>query len=191
MEHTIDRESRTPTTEDAGSKAATAASKLLANAEKQLNPTKTAYENAKLAYNNAKQICSFLDGTALSVPLTSGAARALCEDCARIPLASLFNQRPNSKTPRRRVGDLFTAVERQSWCSFCKFLIEAFQVGAEDDAERLEAHLKPRDSAVYFALVPDGLPGTTEQACTSTALHAPSIGSRLVRPHRLVFRTSV
>ncbi|KAL9044251.1 MAG: hypothetical protein Q9214_002597, partial [Letrouitia sp. 1 TL-2023] len=80
----------------------------------------------------------------------------LCESCATIQIATTFRSQSTSKAHRRKVGDLFHAIETQSSCIFCKFLIDAFQIGCEDQAERLHAHLTPRDTSVYFAQDPDG-----------------------------------
>ncbi len=127
-----------------------AAEAHLKHTSEQLDLAKTRYEEAKARHDGAKAICEALRA---STQLTASTSRTnLCESCARIPLADIFGRSwPVPKLQRQRVGDLFQAVERQSWCVFCKFLIEAFQIGAEDQAEKLAAHLKARDSAIYFA----------------------------------------
>ena len=80
----------------------------------------------------------------------------LCESCTAIPIAKIFKQQPTFKAHRRKVGDLFHAVETRSSCIFYNFLIEAYQIGRENQSKQTHAQLNPRDTTIYFANDPDG-----------------------------------
>lgn len=138
---------------------AQAARELLSQAEQQLKAARAQYESAQATHDSAKVLYESLSiSPPINVSSLPTGSSSFCEDCSKIPLDVLFQTWPKIKPARRRVGDLFQAVERQSWCSFCKFLIEAFQLGDELHSERLALSLKARDSAIYFAIDPDGLP---------------------------------
>ena len=129
----------------------------LRKAEEHLEQAKSQYESAKAVYQSARATFEAVE-VAQAAFDSSGSMGALCDTCAAIPLKTIFKPERSGKPQRRRVGDLFQAVERQSWCSLCKFLLEAFQLGDETQSERLPAGLTSRDTAIYFADDRDGLP---------------------------------
>ena len=133
----------------------------LQKAEEHFELSKAQYESAKATYQSAKALYETIkvDQSRL---VKSGSLTHLCQSCAAIPLATFFKQDSTSKPQRRRVGDLFHAVDAQSSCVLCKFFLEAFQLGDEEHSERLHAHLKPRDTAVYFSEDPDSKPWFTK-----------------------------
>ena len=122
----------------------------LKKAAENLEQAKAQHETAKAIHQSAKSVYEAVEASQSQVLNLSSGTR-LCDSCAAIPLKTIFTKVQSSKQQhRRRIGDLFHAVENQSWCSFCKFLIEAFQIGDEQQSERLHAGLKSRDTAIYF-----------------------------------------
>ena len=123
----------------------------LSQAADHLEQARIQYESAKATYQGAKAVYEAVEASQNQVLNLSTGTR-LCDTCASIPLKTIFSNKSQSSKDqqRRRVGDLFHAVENQSWCSFCKFLIEAFQIGDEQQSERLHAGLNSRDTAIYF-----------------------------------------
>ena len=132
------------------SDALTLADTQLQKAKRELEIAEEQYNNAEAVYRDAKPKYE-----ALEVPLdtqvdNSRHRSTLCESCRAISISSTFKLQ-RSSIYRRKVGDLFHAIETQSSCPLCKFLIEAFQLGNETQSERLHAQLKPRDTAIFFA----------------------------------------
>jgi hypothetical protein len=134
-----------------------AAAAHLKQTSEQLELAKARYEEAKSKHSDAKAIYEVLEAsTRLTVTI---AASNLCESCTRVPLRTIFDRPwPVPKKQRRRFGDLFQAVERQSWCGFCKFLIESFRIGLNNQDAKPGGQLKGRDSAIYFADDPNDKP---------------------------------
>ena len=124
-------------------------------AREELDQAKSRYEDAETAFQHAELIHAALGA---SQSLVARSIRdELCVSCQAISVESIFkSHQANGKSFRRKVGDLFHAVENQASCRACKFLIEAFQIGDESHSETLHAGLKPRDTAIYFANDPDG-----------------------------------
>lgn len=137
------------------------ASAHLQKVAEHLEAAKRQYDSAKATYQSAKALYETIEASQSRLA-KSGAFSNLCQSCAAIPLTAIFKQDSTSKPQRRKVGDLFHAVDGQSSCVFCKFLLEAFQVGDEEHSERLHASLKPRDTAIYFAEDPHGKPWFTK-----------------------------
>ncbi|KAL9608495.1 MAG: hypothetical protein Q9167_006674 [Letrouitia subvulpina] len=127
-----------------------AASEYLETAKEQLELVKVQYQSAEATYEKAKSLYKAIESSQSRYEQFDKVSN-LCESCAAIQIATTFRRQSTSKPHRRKVGDLFHAIENQSSCIFCKFLIDAFQIGSEDQAERLHAHLTPRDTSVYFA----------------------------------------
>ncbi|KAI4164047.1 MAG: hypothetical protein LQ342_002282 [Letrouitia transgressa] len=132
-----------------------AASEYLETAKEQLELVRVQYQSAEATYEKAKALYEAVESSQ-SHHKQFDQVSNLCDSCAAIQTASIFRRQSTSKAHRRKVGDLFHAIETQSSCIFCKFVIDAFQIGSEDQAERLHAHLTPRDTSVYFAQDPDG-----------------------------------
>ncbi|KAI9774021.1 MAG: hypothetical protein M1839_001905 [Geoglossum umbratile] len=146
-----------PKTPQAPARPLDAAAAHVKHTSELLELAKARYEEAKATHNSAKAIYEALEASTRLTAISSG--NNLCESCARVPLSTIFGRPwPILKPQRRRVGDLFQAIERQSWCVLCKFLIEAFQIGDERQDGKLGAQLKARDSAIYFADDLDGRP---------------------------------
>jgi hypothetical protein len=133
----------------------------LQKAIEHLQLAKEQYESAKATYQSAKALYETIEASESRLVKSSPLSN-LCQSCAAIPLATIFKQDSTSRPQRRKVGDLYHAIEAQSSCIFCKFILEAFQLGDEDQSERLHASLKPRDTAVYFAEDLDGKPWFTK-----------------------------
>lgn len=138
------------------SKSLALAAEQLQKAKDHLSLVKAQYQSAEAAYESAKSIYEALESSQTIRAASDAQLSQLCESCKAIPIRNIFQQQPISRSHRRKVGDLFTAVENQSSCVFCKFLIEAYQIGSEDQSERLHARLTPRDTAIYFTNDPDG-----------------------------------
>jgi Heterokaryon incompatibility protein (HET) len=129
----------------------------LQKAAQHLELSKVHYESAKATYQSAKTICEAIEASHLNLASRSSFT-FLCDSCATISIQNIFNTALTTKAHRRKVGDLFQAVDGQSSCVLCKFLIEAFQLGDPEHSEQLHAHLKPRDTAIYFTSDPEGRP---------------------------------
>lgn len=130
----------------------------LSKAAEHLEHAKAQYDSAKATYQSAKAVYEAVEASQEQV-LNLSSGNRFCGSCARIPLKSIFSKSHLSKQKqRRRVGDLFHAVENQASCSFCKFLIEAFQIGDEQQCERLHAGLSSRDTAIHFTSPSEGTP---------------------------------
>ena len=129
----------------------------LVEAQNRLEIVKAQYHSAEATYENAKTIYEALKSLQANCTESTEHESQLCESCKVIPISTIFEQHSAlAKVNRRKVGDLFHAVEHQASCIICKFLIDAFQIGSEDQHERLHAQLKPRDTAIFFAREPDG-----------------------------------
>lgn len=128
----------------------------LKQAKDHLSLVKAQYQSAEKTYESAKSLFEALESSQTIHEGSNAQHSRLCESCKAIPIRNIFQQQPASRPPRRKVGDLFHAVETQSSCVFCKFLVEAFQIGSEDQSPRLDAQLSPRDTAIYFTSDPDG-----------------------------------
>ena len=127
----------------------------LKQAKDHLSLVKAQYQSAEKAYESAKSLYEALESSQTIHEGFNAQHSRLCESCKAIPIRNIFQQ-PAFRQHRRKVGDLFHAVETQSSCVFCKFLIEAFQIGSEEQSQRLHAQLTPRDTAIYFTSDPDG-----------------------------------
>ncbi len=138
------------------SKCLASAAEHLKKARDHLSLVKAQYQSAEATYESAKSLYEALESSQTIRAGSDAQYSQLCEFCKAIPIRNLFQQQPTSRPHRRKVGDLFHAVETQSSCVFCKFLIEAFQIGSEEQSERLHARLTPRDTAIYFTSDPDG-----------------------------------
>ena len=132
------------------SKSLASAAEHLKKARDHLSLVKAQYQSAEATYESAKSLYEALESSQTIRAESNAQHSQLCESCKAIAIRNIFQQH------RRKVGDLFTAVENQSSCVFCKFLIEAFQIGSEIQSERLHAQLTPRDTAIYFTSDPDG-----------------------------------
>ena len=138
------------------SKCLASAAEHLKKARDHLSLVKAQYQSAEATYESAKSVYEALESSQTIRAGSNAQHSQLCESCKAIPIRNIFQQQPTSRPHRRKVGDLFHAVETQSSCVFCKFLIEAFQIGSEIQSERLHAQLTPRDTAIYFTSDPDG-----------------------------------
>lgn len=138
------------------SKSLALAAEQLQRAKDHLSLVKAQYQSAEAAYESAKSVYEALESSQTIRAASDAQHSQLCESCKAIPIRNIFQQQPISRSHPRKVGDLFTAVENQSSCIFCKFLIEAYQIGSEDQSERLHARLTPRDTAIHFTSDPDG-----------------------------------
>ena len=148
----------------------------LQKAKTELDLAKSQYQGAEAAFQCAKTVYKALEASLKAGALPDPPQNFLCISCQAIPIASIFKgSQSTSKSHRRNVGDLFHAVETQSSCLFCKFLIEAFQVGSESRSERLHAQLKPRDTAIYFASDPDGKAWYTKAGIDTTLSPCPFV----------------
>ena len=157
-EETSNGESTSPPPEKRDSGPLELATVHLKKAAENLEHAKVQYESARATYQSAKSVYEAVEASQSQV-LHLNAGTRLCDSCAAIPLKAIFSKSQTSKQPqRRRVGDLFHAVENQSRCSLCKFLIEAFQIGDEQQSERLHAGLNSRDTAIYFTHNGSGVP---------------------------------
>ena len=160
------------------STALASAAAHLKQAKEHLNLVKAQYQSAEKTYESAKCLYEALESSETTrAEFNGGQHSQLCASCKAIPIRNIFLQQPASRPHRRKVGDLFHAVENQSSCIFCKFLVEAFQIGSEDQSQRLHAQLTPRDTAIYFTSDPDGKAWYTKvgietsvPACTSVWL---------------------
>ena len=134
-----------------------AASANLERAKTDLDLVRNQYRIAEENHRDAETIYGALKAFQITTQSPAIHHDQLCVSCRAIAVGKIFEgqQRP-SKPQRHKVGDLFHAVENQSTCIFCKFLIEAFQIGSEDQSERLHAQLTPRDTAIYFTRDPEG-----------------------------------
>lgn len=128
----------------------------LKKAKGQLDLVKAQCRSAEATYESAKSLYEALESSPNKRALSEAQYSQLCESCRVIPIAKIFNQRLTSRTHRRKVGDLFHAIENQTSCMFCRFLVESFQIGSGNGPERLHAQLTPRDTALYVAPDPDG-----------------------------------
>ena len=138
------------------SKSLASAAAHLKQAKEHLNLVKAQYQSAEKTYESAKCLYEALESSETTRAGANDQHPRLCASCKAIPIRNIFLQQPASRPHRRKVGDLFHAVETQSCCVFCKFLVEAFQIGSEDQSQRLHAQLTPRDTAIYFTSDPDG-----------------------------------
>src|SRR2546429_8107808 len=91
------------------------ASAHLQKAVEHLEVAKVQYESAKATYQSAKALYETVEASQSRL-VKSGAFSNLCQSCAAIPLAAIFKQDLTSKPQRRKVGDLFQAVDGQSSC---------------------------------------------------------------------------
>lgn len=133
------------------------ASANLEKAKTDLDLMKAQYDSAKETYENAKTIYTALKNSQIRTGSSEVQHDQLCGSCKAISISKLFErQQQPPKAHRQKVGDLFHAIENQSRCNFCRFLIEAFQLGSETQSERLHALLTPRDTAIYFARDSEG-----------------------------------
>lgn len=132
--------------------ALVAASANLEKAKTDLDLVSIQYHSAKETYENAKTIYKALKDSQIRTDSSGVQHDQLCGFCKAISIDKIFErQQQPPKAHRQKVGDLFHAIENQSRCIFCRFLIEAFQIGSETQSERLHALLTPRDTAIYFA----------------------------------------
>ena len=138
------------------SKSLASAAAHLKQAKEHLNLVKAQYQSAEKTYESAKSLYEALESSEIARAESNGQHSRLCGSCKAIPIRDILLQQPASSPHRRRVGDLFHAVEYQSSCVFCRFLIEALQIGSEDQLQRLHAQLTLRDTAIYFTSDPDG-----------------------------------
>ena len=121
-----------------------------------LERAKTQYESAKAVHQSAKAAYDALEKSQ-SIRV-SGSAKDLCDWCAAISIKEIFSKAQAQKSQRKRVGDVIHAIERQSFCRFCRFLLEAWQLGAEQFSGRPPAATISRQTTLYFASDPDGKP---------------------------------
>ena len=133
------------------------AAEHLQQAEKNFEVAKAQFESAKAVLQSARLLHQSAENSQNAFTNSRVPSR-LCQSCLSIPVASIFKTHLPSKVPRYKIGDLFQVVENQSSCVFCKFLLEAFQLGDPEQSERLHAQLTPRDTAVYLAQDPEGQP---------------------------------
>ena len=155
--------------------ALTSAAARLLEARTEYDVAKSQYKAAEVALRSAKITYEALEASrTITAPRSNTNQNVLCGSCQAIPFASYFKAgQSKSKPYRRKVGDLFHAVNNQSSCVFCKFLIESFQIGSVSSSERLHAHLKPRDTAIYFASDPDGKAWYTKAGVDTTLAPCP------------------
>src|ERR1700744_2291287 len=104
------------------------ATEHLQQAEKNFEAAKAQYDSAKATLQSARLLYEAAESSQSALIDAQGQSR-LCESCLAIPVTSIFNEPPPFKVPRYKVGDLFEAIENQSSCILCKFLLEAFQLG--------------------------------------------------------------
>ena len=138
------------------SRSLASAAAHLKQAKEHLNLVKAQYQSAEKTYESAKCLYEALESSENTRAKYNDQHSQLCGSCKAISIRNIFLQQPASRPHRRKVGDLFHAVETQSSCVFCKFLVEAFQIGSEDQSQRLDVQLTPRDTAIYFTSDPDG-----------------------------------
>ncbi|KAF7510999.1 hypothetical protein GJ744_005545 [Endocarpon pusillum] len=153
----------------------------LQKGEQHLELSKLHYEGAKATYQSAKAVYEAVEASHLSLESRSSLT-FLCDSCATISIPNIFDTALTTKAHRRKVGDLFQAVEGQSSCVLCKFLIEAFQLGDPEHSERLHAHLKPRDTAIYFTSDPDGRPWFRKAGVNTNLSSCPFVWLQTGRP---------
>ncbi|KAL8919520.1 MAG: hypothetical protein Q9208_006712 [Pyrenodesmia sp. 3 TL-2023] len=129
----------------------------LKKAKDRLDIAKAQHQSAEAAYQSAKTLVKAFEPSETSHTQIGGQRTQLCESCSAIPILKILGkQRKSSRTHRKAVGDLFRAVEHQSSCALCKFLIEAFQIEHKDQAWQLQAKSNPQDAVIYFTSDPDG-----------------------------------
>lgn len=134
-----------------------------AAAKDRLDIAKARHQRAEATYQSAKTLVKAFEYPGTSSAQVHGQRTQLCKSCSAIPILKIFGkQQQSSRTHRKAVGDLFRAVELQSSCALCKFLIEAFQIGHEDQAGRLQAKSNPQDAVICFTSDPDGKPWYTK-----------------------------
>lgn len=100
-------------------------------AQTHLTQAKAHYETAKASYESAKELHRTVV-IAHANSVTTHGSQNLCDLCTNIDFQGSFKQRATglkTSTTRRGIGNLFNAVENQSTCPCCRFLLEACQLG--------------------------------------------------------------
>jgi Heterokaryon incompatibility protein (HET) len=128
-------------------------------AQTSLTQAKAQHDSSKASYESAKKLHDAVV-LAHSNALSSASIQNLCDSCQKIDFHTLFNHRggrqKTGSTSRRGVGDLFNAIENQSTCPSCRFLLEACQLGRAPGEFLLHGASDARHSTIY--LVQERLP---------------------------------
>ena len=96
------------------SKSLASAAEHLKKARDHLSLVKAQYQSAEATYESAKSLYEALESSQTIRAESNTQHSQLCESCKAIPIRNIFQQQPISRPHRRKVGDLFTAVENQS-----------------------------------------------------------------------------
>lgn len=125
-------------------------------AKDHLDLVKAQYQSAKATYESARTLYEALESSELTCAISETQNTELCDSCRAIPVTNIFKQQPLSKPRRQKVGDLLHAVENQTSCTFCRFLVESVRIGSEDGSEGLHPQSTPPNTTIYFASDLDG-----------------------------------
>src|SRR5881394_1851390 len=111
-------------------------------AQIHLAQAKAQYESAKVNFESARKLHEAVVVSNANTT-TGDSCQKLCDLRDKIDFHALFRHRGRGRKTgsinRRVIGDLFNAVENQSRCPCCRFLLEACQLGRAPGDIRLYA----------------------------------------------------